>query len=444
MESDFTFAMAEMERCFDPMFAHAEFWNYISGKVREKIDCVDEKIGKEYRGRCYYLLDVCCPFYKDFSEAKDKCKSEKLWKDSEKDNKFVEINQRYLPVNQEKVIENGCLLGHLNLASTLYEESRLYKNEIDYLEDSDEDYDEIDKESIKERIKWSKKKIVEIEAIIIPMFKMLSDNSIPISDGLLGLIYSDNGDNEKAVIHLKRALEIFEEKFCCYLSECYGKLSKNDLSIETWKFGATYQNCSTCANRIVNHFHDNNYLVKKDENTNGDYWSNLCHYFHVAAIKKDRYHYYNKKNLSAHVLNVEVNGRKLQFERLKSLYNKYKDKIDFQEEYLRMVNIIETGTLDTNVDTNVEEKGKGERKISVPLKIGTEWARDVIAFLITETSIRSIFLKETKSSLTTRRLNNWINQSTILNRLPPDLAKICHDYLFTLPSFYDWKLFTNF
>jgi hypothetical protein len=225
----------------------------------------------------------------------------------------------------------------------------------------------------------------------------------------------------------------------------------------------------------------------------------------LAAIEKDHYTYYNNDNddFKSDVLVEKAISQELRLGQLKNVYKKYKDKIDFQEEYLRMTNIIQTSIngeeerklelklklelatpdaiarrlkhhrqckffidnrhkinfeegrykmlddenrtsfeniFDEELEENVERKEVKTMKLPMPVKIAVTWAQDVIDVLTTDLEISPISSNISKDSKDSKEMrNNWMNQSTIKNWLSSEVAKICYDYLFTPHPFYNWK-----
>jgi hypothetical protein len=510
MESDFAFTMFKNESCFDTMFAHTEFWNYISNKVKERMNYLE---GAD-KGRCHYLLGVHYPPYQEYiikklnkpDEGKDKLleyeernedydeeeETKKEKENEEKNKMFAEIDRCYVRANQEGIVNSNCLLGHLNVATILNEKLTIYDESLEFDNLCDEEEEEMEK------------KMSEIENEMIPILKMLSTNNVLLSDKMLGEFYYEKGDYKQAFTYLKRNFEIFDEDdSCCHLADCYKKLAEFESMAQILKVGALRKNCSLCATRIVKHI--SKHLDEDKDTSFENEFSNLCHFFHLAAIEKDHYTYYNNDNddFKSDVLVEKAISQELRLGQLKNVYKKYKDKIDFQEEYLRMTNIIQTSIngeeerklelklklelatpdaiarrlkhhrqckffidnrhkinfeegrykmlddenrtsfeniFDEELEENVERKEVKTMKLPMPVKIAVTWAQDVIDVLTTDLEISPISSNISKDSKDSKEMrNNWMNQSTIKNWLSSEVAKICYDYLFTPHPFYNWK-----
>jgi hypothetical protein len=473
MSSDLTFWYAEDNQCFNKMFESTEFWNYISKKLAspagltdatadavntvnenkntaEAVNTVNENKNtadavNAVKGRYHYLLDVCYPFYQDIMKEKLKCNDEEYWKDELENEKFIEINEQYLPIIEEKVIKNNCVLGNLNLAYVLKEKWLLFDSRIDSHRGRQQ----------------------ELENIFVPILTNLSKNNVVYSDALLGEFYFQDEGYKQAVHHLERASKMFDELLCCELASSYRHLSKFDLMTETCKLGVDKNNCSKCAKRFVKHFSKHiddppASLTDKQQTAKLEEVAKVCNYFHQAALEKDRFHFYGYR-LDDKSFKEEVKSRKILLTQLNKFYKKYSHLVDFEQEYLNMMTILDKEPSGSFACSNLplsrhnkeenenlgqhseeNERNVGQRSpasaANNAVKIAEQWATNVVRLLIAETDVRSVFLKESKSSLIKKRQNKWMNESTLAHWLSTEVARICYNFLFSSPTFYNWQL----
>jgi tetratricopeptide (TPR) repeat protein len=407
--------------CMETMFASTKFWNYISPKIQSLVDkqkdatpngiqslaCGQENSAGAAKGRCHYILDVFYPFYQELSEAKQKAiKNGEDWKNdvNRNEKKYIEIKEKYLEINEEKVIKNGCLLGNYNVAKLL----RLKFTFLDYYHLDDK---------------------------MISTFKMLAKNNLPFALNQLGDVYFEKENFVQAIECYEGSNQLFKENIqCCNLAKCYRNLSssdKLDLMTNICRIGALDHGCSTCSRKLVKHYLK--HIGDKEFVKLFPQMSELCHLFHQAGIERDCYHYYDD-DLSEFSSGIQDEKREKIFENLKKLYkgdsNNSLSEVDLQREYLRMMKIIET----SSSSNDAEYKDDGI------VKIARKWAKNVVQFLTTQTNLSPTIANEKKHALAKKQEDEWIKRTPIiLTIFPVDIARIVYNYLFAVPSFYNFQ-----